>query len=205
MPSRPPAARDRTPRPGNAAAPTPRASTPAYGPSTPGPDGRARASAAVRTRILRFLTVGVANTLLDYVLFIGLTKLFHIDLDRVWLAKVASGGAAITMSFWLNRGWVFGVRHRLTRQAPAFLTVTVLGVYVVQTPLIFVFTAIVSAPGDVLYDLLRAFGLVDIAPSVLTRDLAIKTAAFALATIASMTWNFTGYRLWVFRQAPERS
>jgi putative flippase GtrA len=31
---------------------------------------------------------------------------------------------------------------------------------------------------------------------------AIKTVAFALATMASMTWNFVLYRTWVFRPAP---
>jgi putative flippase GtrA len=150
-------------------------------------------------RGLRFLTVGAGNTLLDYVVFIGLTKVLHIDLEWVWMAKVASGGVAISTSFWLNRTWVFRVRKRLSRQAPAFLLVTVVALYAVQTPLTYFFTAIVQTPGDVTYDVLRAAGLTSVAPGVLTHDFAIKTAAFALATLVSMSCNFAGYRLWVFR------
>ena len=39
----------------------------------------------------------------------------------------------------------------------------------------------------------------EIAPGILTEAAAIKTAAFGLATIASMGWNFILYRTWVFR------
>lgn len=39
----------------------------------------------------RFAVVGVVNTLLDYVLSVGLTKILQLPLDLVWIAKVVSG------------------------------------------------------------------------------------------------------------------
>jgi putative flippase GtrA len=49
----------------------------------------------------------------------------------------------------------------------------------------------------------RDLGLAQAAPSVLTGALATKTAAFALASCASMTFNFLAYRFWVFRTQRE--
>ncbi len=65
------------------------------------------------------------------------------------------------------------------------------------------FTAVIHAPGDVLYDRLKSLGVTDVVPSVLTPEFASKTAAFALATLISLAWNFSGYPRWVFRTAPE--
>ena len=39
------------------------------------------------------------------------------------------------------------------------------------------------------------------APGIVTLPAAIKTVAFGLATMASMSWNFILYRTWVFRTA----
>jgi hypothetical protein len=39
----------------------------------------------------RFGIVGLANTLLDFVLFQALTSIFGIPLSQVWIAKAISG------------------------------------------------------------------------------------------------------------------
>jgi putative flippase GtrA len=38
-----------------------------------------------------------------------------------------------------------------------------------------------------------------------TESFTIKTVAFALATLVSLTWNFLIYKFWVFRSNPELS
>lgn len=159
----------------------------------------------LRFQVPRFVVVGVWNTLLDYVLFISITKVFHIPLDRVWIAKVISGAVAIGNSFYFNRGWVFHgnspVFHGnspVFRQGAAFLVATLIGVYAVQTPLTHLFTSVFPAPGQLAFDAMRAVGLTSLVPSVLTEAFAIKTVAFVLATAASMTSNFVAYRYWVF-------
>src|SRR5215207_5124642 len=109
---------------------------------------RARAEAS------RFAAVGVANTLIDYVLFIGLTKVFSIPLDWVWTAKAASGAVAIINSFVLNRHWVFRGGGRIMGQGAAFLAATVIGVYAIQTPLTQLFASVYPGLGEVAYDIL---------------------------------------------------
>jgi putative flippase GtrA len=149
----------------------------------------------------RFVAVGALNTLVDYVLFVGLTKLLHLPLDWVWVAKVMSGTVAITISFLLNCGWVFGARGSapVQHQAARFIAATAVGVYGIQAPLTQLLAGVYQGPGRELYAVLRDLGLAQAAPSIFTEALATKTAAFALATCCSMTFNFFAYRYWVFR------
>lgn len=147
----------------------------------------------------RFVVVGALNTLVDYLLFIGLTKTFHLPLSWVWVAKLVSGTVAISLSFFLNRNWVFRAKGRARAQAVRFVATTVFAVYAIQTPLTQLFADSFTLPGRTLYELLHAAGLPRHLPSIVTEPLAIKTAAFALATVVSMVFNFVVYRRWVFR------
>ena len=160
----------------------------------------ARSIRGFRAQLSRFAVVGVLNTLTDYVVFIGLTKLLSIPLDWVWTAKALSGAVAITGSFILNRRWVFRGQGKLVHEGAAFLAATVVGVYAIQTPLTHVFSSVFQEPGKLAFDLADEVGIVDAFPTVATEPFAIKTAAFALATVASLSWNFFAYRQWVFRE-----
>lgn len=142
--------------------------------------------------------MGVVNTLVDYVLFVGLTKLLRLPLDWVWVAKLMSGTVAISISFYLNRKWVFRATGARTGQAVRFVVTTALAVYAIQTPLTQLFANSHPGLGKALYDVLNDVGL---SGSVVTKALAIKTVAFALATVVSMTFNFLLYRFWVFRSS----
>jgi len=159
----------------------------------------------IRTlRARRFVVVGAVNTSVDFVLFVGLTKILHLPLDWVWIAKVISGTVAISISFFLNRSWVFGARGEAAhRQAMRFVAATAIGVYGIQTPLTQLFANVYTGPGRLLWAILHDIHLTHIAPSVLTEPFATKTAAFALATVVSLTFNFLAYRFWVFPQGRE--
>jgi putative flippase GtrA len=150
------------------------------------------------------VVVGAVNTSVDFVLFVGLTKILHLPLDWVWIAKVMSGTVAISISFFLNRHWVFGARGEAAhRQAMRFVAATAIGVYGIQTPLTQLFANVYTGPGRLLWAILRDIHLTRIAPSVLTEPFSTKTAAFALATVVSLTFNFLAYRFWVFPQGRE--
>ena len=155
-------------------------------------------------RVRRFAAVGVVNTLVDYLLFVALTKLFRIPLDWVWIAKVASGTVAISISFYLNRTWVFRSGRARLGQAARFIAATFVGVYVIQTSLTQFFVSYRPGLGEALYAFLDDVGLAGAFPAVLTEPLAIKTVAFVLATSVSMTFNFLAYRFWVFPTESER-
>jgi putative flippase GtrA len=151
-------------------------------------------------RVGKFGLVGIINTLLDYILFIALTKIFSIPLSSVWMAKVASGSVAMCNSFYLNRRWVFNSSDRNVRsQAVRFLLVTLIGVFGIQTGLVQFFSSVFSWPGEFGYTIAHQLGIAQLAPAIITREFTIKTVAFGLATLASMTWNFVMYKKVVFK------
>jgi putative flippase GtrA len=164
----------------------------------PRPLSRRRRLPATAT-FSRFAVVGVANTLIDYALFLLLANLLQLSLDTVWIAKVLSGTVAMANSFYWNRRWVFRSSGAPVGQAWRFVVTTVTGVYVVQAVLTHLFASRWPAVGEAVFDLLESTGIRGLAPAILTESLVVKSVAFAIATAASMTFNFTMYRFWVFR------
>ena len=152
-----------------------------------------------RGQLVRFGLVGVFNTLLDYVVFIGLTIAFHIPLSHVWLAKYASSAFAMAVSFQLNRSWVFRAQGSLGAQLLRFFLTTIVGIFVIQNLLTQLFSSEVQVFGKAAWNVVDALGL------PLTESFTIKTVAFALATLASLTWNFLVYKFWVFDSNPRLS
>ena len=145
----------------------------------------------------------MVNTLTDYLAFMLLTKIFSVPLERVWVAKLISGGLAMAVSFLLNCGWVFASQGAgRSGQVGRFLVTTISASWGIQLGLTQFFSSIWPAPGLAAFAVLRRLGLPAMAPEIVTMPAAIKTVAFALATMASMTWNFVLYRTWVFRPTP---
>ena len=141
----------------------------------------------------RFGLVGVINTLVDYVVFIALTVVFHIPLSRVWIAKYASSTVAMALSFILNRRFVFRSEQRAVRgQVFRFVTATLVGVFVIQNLLTQFFSDDFQYFGTTVFHVIDGVGV--------TESFTIKTVAFGLATVASLTWNFLTYKYWAFRQ-----
>jgi putative flippase GtrA len=150
-------------------------------------------------QVARFAAAGVINTAIDYVGFIALTALLQLPLGRSWIAKAISGSIAMLSSFVLNRRWVFrGTSTASAASARAqllrFLVVTLIGAFVVQLGGTHLLSAVWSAPGDLAFRVVAALHL----DGLLAQPLVVRTVAFAAATLASMTWNYLGYRAWVF-------
>ena len=147
--------------------------------------------------VARFGLVGVINTLVDYVLFIAFTIVFRIPLSRVWLAKNPSSAIAMIISYVLNRRFVFRSRRRDVRaEVLRFFSTTLVGVFVIQNLLTQFLASDFPFFGEQAYRILGLLGL--------TESLTIKTVAFGLATLVSLTWNYLTYKYWAFRQADER-
>ncbi len=163
----------------------------------------AKRKASTAGQVGRFGLVGLMNTAIDFVLFLGLTKVFSIPLDRVWTAKLVSGAVAMTNSFYWNRKFVFKRDkvngEQATQQFVRFVTATLIGTLVIQTGLVQLFSNNYPQLGQLGFDIATALGIVQIKPDILTLALFIKVAAFGLATIGSMTWNFLFYKMWAFK------
>lgn len=160
----------------------------------------AKTKSSTTTQVGKFGLVGILNTLIDYVLFIGITKLFSIPLSHVYVAKLFSGGVAMINSFYFNRTWVFNSKNpNSSSQAVRFLVATLIGVFLIQTSLTQFFTTSFPYFGNLGFQIASAIGLVKLLPSVITEAFVLKTVAFGLATLASLTWNFVTYRKWVFK------
>jgi putative flippase GtrA len=149
-----------------------------------------------REQVIRFATVGLLNTLVDYVVFIALTVAFNISLSHVWLAKYPSSAVAMTISYVLNRRWVFRSRDaNVGREFARFFMTTLIGVFVVQNLVTQLFASEFQFFGKATWRALDAAGS---APS---ETYTIATVAFAIGTLASLTWNFLVYKFWAFRPA----
>lgn len=153
------------------------------------------------SQVGKFGLVGILNTLIDYVIFISLTKIFSIPLTHVYIAKWISGGVAMVNSFYFNRTWVFkSTSNNSNRQAAKFIVSTLVGVFGIQAGLTQFFSSVFPYFGDLGYSAAQAIGVAQLLPGIITHDYVIKTVAFGLATLASLTWNFLMYRSVVFKK-----
>ena len=132
-------------------------------------------------QIAKFVEVGILNTVIDF----GILNLL------IWLTGITSGLAiaplnafsflcATTNSYFWNKFWTFKKAGTATgKEFTQFLIISAIGIGI-NTGIVVAGTSLISP----------FFGM--------------SAGAWAnvmklLATFVSMTWNFLGYKLWVFR------
>ena len=123
---------------------------------------------------LRFIIVGVMNTLIDFAIFFALVLGFDL---HVALANVIAFSVAVINSFFMNKYWSFRNRNSTLRsgqQLPLFVAVNL---------------------GGMALSTATVWSLAGVIPLVLAK---------VLATVVSFAWNFVGSRQLVYRRAPER-
>lgn len=135
------------------------------------------------TRLIRFASVGVFNTALDFALLFFFV--YQAGLGPV-LANVASTGICLIVSFVLNRRWTFQSNGGGLRQFSLFLIVTLSGLWGLQSALLWL-----AAPS------LETF---------LSPEVALLVGKI-IATLGSLTWNYVLYTTVVFtgRRRSDRS
>ncbi len=136
-------------------------------------------------QVLRFVIVGVSNTLIDFLIFnllVAFTTILPVP------ASVISYSVGLLNSFIWNRTWTFkhGTRRGLQSEFPRFVVVNLIGLAV---------NAIVL--WAVLW-LATSVGVEETLP-----QFVILNGAKVIALAASMVWNFISMREWVWphRQA----
>lgn len=153
----------------------------------------------------KFGLVGISNTVIDYVLYIGLSKLLNVPIDRVFVVKFFSGTVAMINSFYWNRRWTFRSKAKVGPAGVRFVTATLVSIYVIQPGMVYVFSGTMAGTAFSIfwYDLAQAIGLGGIVNAVGGGDpqaFVIKTIAFGMGVVGSAIWNFTLYKLWAFRE-----
>jgi putative flippase GtrA len=126
---------------------------------------------------LRFGTVGVVNTLIDFSVLFFL-KWLGIP---IFVANIGSTTTAFCFSFFANKKYTFkSIGGNVKREVILFVIITLFGLWVLQTGVIFLVTqALLSV---VMSDDLRVF------------------IAKILAIIVSLIWNYTLYSRVVFKR-----
>ena len=111
-------------------------------------------------------------------------------------ANLVSTTIAMGFSFTVNLLWVFSPQRRLVpKRAFRFIWVTCFALYGVQTLIIGLTSNVWSVPFDQLAaECQRVLSL-----GTGHEDLIARNLVKALATVASMTWNYFWYRFYAFR------
>lgn len=121
----------------------------------------------------RYLVVGVANTALDLLLFTLLAVAAGIPPVA---ANVVSTVVVMTVSFFVNRAWVFRAETSGVRSYLGFVSVTLFSALVLQSLVILGVIAVAS----------------EVAPGL--SDGVVEPGAKLVAMAVGMVSNFLGYR-----------
>ena len=130
---------------------------------------------------LRFVVVGIANTLIDF----GLMNIFKLIGLNIYLANTLSTGTAMIFSFFLNKKWTFrNAGQDYLRQVILFFVFTMIGIWVIQNGFIWLIQTFIPR-----------FGLPDI---------LFDNAAKLAASVPSLIWNYVTYNTIVFRDGDKQ-
>lgn len=129
-------------------------------------------------KLIRFALVGSFNTLLDFALLF--LFVYALGLNQ-YLGNVLSTGICLIISFLLNRKWTFRSDGDQRRQFVLFLVVTLIGLWGVQTALIWLVEQLLGG--------------------WLEGPLLLGVAKL-VATAGSLIWNYLLYDRVVFKEQP---
>ena len=126
----------------------------------------------------KFAIVGGFNTILDFIILFGLTA---IGFNSV-IANIFSTGITFVSSFMLNKRFTFKSENRtkreLIREMILFTIVTLFGLWVIQSGIIYLVSALLS--------------------NFISQENIVLFLAKVIATGFSLIWNFVLYKKVVF-------
>ena len=149
----------------------------------------------VKRRIMNFGIVGVLNTIIDFSVLNICTLLLGIPKIP---SNIASTTIAMIFSFFTNKRIVFESHGKINlREVVSFFTVTIFGLYVIQTAIIYGLLDYSKWFEQLVSEMLRIVGM----DSFVSIDFAAINGAKVVATAASMIWNYALYQRFVFPEA----
>lgn len=130
-------------------------------------------------QLAKFGLVGVLNTAIDFGILNYLSSYLHITEGvQIIPIKATSFLVALANSYWWNKNWVFEGKKKANMFT--FAIVSIIG-FSVNISVVYLFTSFITHPSTV-------------------SDQLWLNIANVLATFLSLTWNFLGYRLIVFKK-----
>ena len=146
-------------------------------------------------QIAKFGTVGIMNTVIDIVILNLLTQIFKfrksftIKGKTFMIANVVSATCAMINSFIFNKIWTFNaIGGNLAFQGIKFVTIALIGAYVIQQP---VFNKFYNSFYSI-FPFLRKTQHKE-------KDFWRINIAKAFAIVCAAIWNFLGYKFFAFR------
>jgi putative flippase GtrA len=144
-------------------------------------------------RGVRFIAVGILNTLVDFSILNLLV--FAFGLNNI-AANTISVSIAMLVSYMLNHQVVFryeGKNH--AKKFLIFIAISAFGLLVLQNLVIYSLVHLFTWPADVLTTLIHGIGF-----KSLTNEFITLNFAKAVGTGVTMVWNYFMYRRFVFNK-----
>lgn len=149
-------------------------------------------SALDRSRVLRFLTTGVANAAISFAL---LNFCFYVLGTGKIMASIISTSIALLFSFAVNRLFVFADKSETARrQFIPFVIVTVSGSLVVLNLVYVLSLRMLEGREQWIISLVHGLSGITLSPSFI--DINLSTV---FGAIVAIFWNYNGYRWFVFK------
>lgn len=142
---------------------------------------------------IRFGIVGISNTLLNFVV---LNFAFYFLKTNKIVSSVIATICAVSISFFLNRNFVFKHKGRSIIQPLLFVGVTLSGVLVMQNSVYALFVFILRDHSYALIEFVHSTTGI-----ILTKDFVDINLSNLIASLFAMVWNYNGYRLFVFKKS----
>ncbi|MFA5386395.1 MAG: GtrA family protein [Candidatus Paceibacterota bacterium] len=145
-------------------------------------------------QIAKFGTVGVMNTVIDILVLNLLTQIFKfrksfsIKGKRFMIANVISVTISLINSFIFNRYWTFQATGNVAFQGIKFMTVALIGAYLIQQP---AFNKLYNSFYSILPFLRPKEGE--------KKDFWRMNISKVIAILLAAVWDFLGYKLFAFK------
>ena len=135
-------------------------------------------------KVIMFAAIGIFNTLFDMALYV----LVQYLTGSIIIANIVATSAALIGSYLLNSKLTFKEKKWTIKGFVLFVGVTIFGLWVLQTAVIYVLTPLVGVIPEFLW---RLFGPLE----NIVKILAPKVAATAITVV----WNFLWYNKVIFK------
>ncbi len=149
----------------------------------------------------RFVIVGILNTLIDYfilniLVFFGFTAVLMILGQKFLIANIISVFVAMINSFVLNKKWTFQSEGgNIYLEIIKFFITTIIGMFVINQIIFNSFYYGFPSISSLVVSVVHFLNL----NNIFSDNFIILNFSKSIATVASLIWNFLGYKFFVFK------